>query len=205
MAIYNLAYGGFTPSTRGDFHSDCKCSKGGLSEAGIPQILQPENRDNYRFRDKRTLSSLETKMQNRYNLSLTDLQVGDVVIVFLQPNFSTLKSVQVDNRVNVNGFTFDLVLVNDKTNTNIDILDKAEKIQKANYSICDGVEPFENVAWAGALNEDNQAVVVSGIDETTAEVVGVALKITSMPNDDVSLLNGEMLFSRHYEMCGYFM
>lgn len=167
-------------------------------EKELPIFLQPDQRDGYHFRDKRTWKSLLKDLEGRYGLTVEDLQIGDKLRLFLQPNHANVKSIFVDFREPVAGFKFNLVSVNGA--------DYSGKITKATYSKCSGIETTEQVDEmdTGAVEENSQ-YVIRVTDGYNAKVDAIDLEIVALPTDLVALENAEMQFARRFEPEGYMM
>lgn len=193
MALYDLARGGVAP----EYGNGCKGCKMDV-EKELPIFLQPDQRDGYHFRDKRTWKSLLKDLEGRYGLTVEDLQIGDKLRLFLQPNHANVKSIFVDFREPVAGFKFNLVSVNGA--------DYSGKITKATYSKCSGIETTEQVDEmdTGAAEENSQ-YVIRVTDGYNAKVDAIDLEIVALPTDLVALENAEMQFARRFEPEGYMM
>lgn len=193
MALYDLARGGVAP----EYGNGCKGCKMDV-EKELPIFLQPDQRDGYHFRDKRTWKSLLKDLEGRYGLTVEDLQIGDKLRLFLQPNHANVKSIFVDFREPVAGFKFNLVSVNGA--------DYSGKITKATYSKCSGIETTEQVDEidTGAVEENSQ-YVIRVTDGYNAKVDAIDLEIVALPTDLVALENAEMQFARRFEPEGYMM
>lgn len=193
MALYDLARGGVAP----EYGNGCKGCKMDV-EKELPIFLQPDQRDGYHFRDKRTWESLLKDLEGRYGLTVEDLQIGDKLRLFLQPNHANVKSIFVDFREPVAGFKFNLVSVNGA--------DYSGKITKATYSKCSGIETTEQVDEmdTGAVEENSQ-YVIRVTDGYNAKVDAIDLEIVALPTDLVALENAEMQFARRFEPEGYMM
>lgn len=193
MALYDLARGGVAP----EYGNGCKGCKMDV-EKELPIFLQPDQRDGYHFRDKRTWKSLLKDLEGRYGFTVEDLQIGDKLRLFLQPNHANVKSIFVDFREPVAGFKFNLVSVNGA--------DYSGKITKATYSKCSGIETTEQVDEmdTGAVEENSQ-YVIRVTDGYNAKVDAIDLEIVALPTDLVALENAEMQFARRFEPEGYMM
>jgi len=193
MALYDLARGGVAP----EYGNGCKGCKMDV-EKELPIFLQPDQRDGYHFRDKRTWKSLLKDLEGRYGLTVEDLQIGDKLRLFLQPNHANVKSIFVDFREPVAGFKFNLISVNGA--------DYSGKITKATYSKCSGIETTEQVDEmdTGAVEENSQ-YVIRVTDGYNAKVDAIDLEIVALPTDLVALENAEMQFARRFEPEGYMM
>lgn len=193
MALYDLARGGVAP----EYGNGCKGCKMDV-EKELPIFLQPDQRDGYHFRDKRTWKSLLKDLEGRYGLTVEDLQIGDKLRLFLQPNHANVKSIFVDFREPVAGFKFNLISVNGA--------DYSGKITKSTYSKCSGIETTEQVDEmdTGAAEENSQ-YVIRVTDGYNAKVDAIDLEIVALPTDLVALENAEMQFARRFEPEGYMM
>lgn len=193
MAIYNLARGGNAP----EFGKGCiQC---GESESGLPHFLQPDLRvdGGYGFRDKIEWKQLMHNLEVRYGKTATDLQEGDQLYIFLQPNHSTVKSLFVDFREPVAGFKFELKSANE--------VDYAGKQTQTTYSQCLSVENVQTVEEfdTGAVPERTQWT--NRIDDGySPKVDAVVLEIKALPkNGDLNAM--KLLFARRFEQDGYMM
>lgn len=197
MAIYNLFRGGFDFGGR----KKCKDCEQCLDEYGVPSVLQPDHRDGYLWRDSREWQSLMKTLETRYGVSVQDLEVGDELLIFGLPNYSTMKSLFIDFRVPVSGFGFELKLLDE-------VLDEKEVII-ANYEHCKGVSNTDRSKSVADLTNfskmDEQTSVLMKYDFTTMKSNAIVLKITSLPKEPQALGGAEILFARRYEQDGYFM
>lgn len=194
MALYNLARGGVAP----EYGNGCKgCAV--HSESELPIFLQPDHRDGYHFRDKRTWESLMKELENRYDLAAEDLAVGDKLRIFLQPNHANVKSIFMDFREPIAGFKFKIVSANGADYSGI--------TTKAVYSKCSGIESTEMVEGeidTGAVETNTQFVtlVANGYN---AKVEAIDLEIVALPSDMSLLATAQMQFARRFEPEGYMM
>lgn len=193
MALYDLARGGIAP----EYSNGCKGCKIDVDKE-LPIFLQPDMREGYHFRDKRSWSSLLKDLENRYDLSVEDLAVGDRLRIFLQPNHANVKSIFMDFREPIAGFKFKLVSANGA--------DYSGKITQATYSKCSGIESTQEVESidTGAVEENTQ-FVVRVTDGYNAKVDAIELEIEALPRDLSLLANAQMQFARRFEPEGYMM
>lgn len=194
MALYDLARGGVAP----EYSNGCKGCPLDI-ENGLPVFLQPDHRDGYQFRDKRTWESLLHDLDHRYGKSVEDLEVGDKLRIFLQPNHANVKSIFMDFREPVAGFKFKLVSANGA--------DYSGKTTKAAYSKCSGIETTEEVEGeidTGAVEANTQytTLVENGYN---AKVEAIDLEIVALPSDLNALEAAQMQFARRFEPEGYMM
>lgn len=194
MALYILARGGVAP----EFGNGCKgCSID--VENGLPIFLQPDHRDGYHFRDKITWESLLHVLDQRYGKDVMDLQVGDKLRLFLQPNHAKVQSIFMDFREPVAGFKFKLVAANGA--------DYSGKTYKSTYSKCAGVDEsalFEDEIDTATVEAKTQFVtlVENGYN---GKVDAIDLEILALPQDLSLLQTAQMQFARRFEPEGYMM
>ena len=194
MAVYDLARGGIAP----EYGLGCKgCNMD--TENGLPTYLQPDHRDGYHFRDKRTWESLMNDLEKRYEKNVSDLAVGDRLRIFLQPNHANVKSIFMDFREPVAGFKFKVVAVNGA--------DYSGKTHKATYAKCSGIETVEVAEGeidTGAVEPNTQFTTIV-TDGYNAKVDAIELEIVALPQDVSALATAQMLFARRFEPEGYMM
>ena len=198
MAIYNLFRGGYAVEL-GKPCRDC----GALDENQLPVRVQPDNRVDgaYGYRDKVEWKSLMRLLFQRYAKTVEDLEVGDKLRVFLNPNHANVKSLFIDFREPVAGFQFDLTTVNGT--------DLAGKVRKATYAENAGIENTETAeAFDSAQTaqvEERTQWVIQPTDGYNAKVDVIELEIKALPKDKTSLHNLVMLLARRFEQEGYMM
>lgn len=193
---YNLARGGFDPTLRGN---DCGCGCA-VNDCGLlPKFLQPEQKANYQFRDKIAWHSLIHELDRRYGKQVTDLEVGDRLVIFLQPNHATLKSWFIDFKAPVAGFKFELKAFNGA--------DYAGKTKKSVYSVCGGIdEVAEDIDSLDTGTIEERTCITHFVDDGyNAKVDALVLEITGLPENKIPLREAQMLFARRYEQDGYAM
>lgn len=194
MALYILARGGVAP----EFGNGCEgCMVN--TENQLPIFLQPDHRDGYHFRDKITWESLLHTLDQRYNKDVMDLQVGDKLRIFLQPNHANVKSIFIDFREPVAGFKFKLVAANGAN--------YAGKTYKSSYSKCQGIEQselFEEELDTATVEAKTQftTLVENGYN---GKVDALDLEIVALPQDLSLLQTAQMQFARRFEPEGYMM
>lgn len=105
MSTYNLFRGGYAVEM-GKPCRDC----GAVDDKGLPIFAQPDNRVDgaYGFRDKVEWKQLLRLLLQRYGKTVDDLEVGDKIRVFLNPNHANVKSIFFDFREPVAGFNLTL-------------------------------------------------------------------------------------------------
>lgn len=198
MAIYNLFHGGYVPEL-GKPCRDC----GAVDELQLPVTAQPDNRADgaYGFRDKVEWKSLMRTLFIRYGKAPEDLEVGDKLRVFLNPNHADVKSVFFDFRKPIAGFQFDLVSENGT--------DLSGKVRKATYAENGGVETTETAeafdSAETAQVEERTQWVVQPTDGYNAKVDVITLEIKALPKDKTALKDAVMLIARRFEQEGYMM
>ena len=171
-------------------------------DTGLPPFLQPEQRDGYQFRDKITWSHIAHELDRRYNIGVTDLEVGDRIRLFLQPNHSKLQSFFVDFRQPVKGFNFEI-----KSANGADYSPNTPESYKSTYTKCGIVTDVER----GAVFDPSQAtantqfVALYERGSYNAKVDAVEIEITAMPPVVADLLEMELQFGRRYTQEGYMM
>lgn len=191
MAIYNLARGGFAP----EYGTACNsCSD--VDEKGLPLWLQPDLRSDggYGFRDKVEWKQLMNQLDVRYGKGAEDLEVGDQLLIFLQPNHANVKSLFVDFFEPEAGFKFSLKSINGA--------DYSGKSKKVTYSERYQVEDVADEDVDTAAVDKRTQWVTRVEDGYNAKVDAVVLEIEALPKDG---LDDEikMLFGRRFEMDGY--
>lgn len=194
MALYLLARGGVAP----EYGNGCKtCPMD--TENELPVFLQPDHRDGYHFRDKIEWKDLMHELDLRYGKDAEDLQVGDKLRIFLNPNHANVKSIFMDFREPVAGFKFKLVSANGA--------DYSGKTQKVTYTKCSGIDEAEDLE--GELDTatiDPMTQIVTLVENGyNAKVDAIDLEIVALPQDQSLLLNGKMQFARRFEPEGYMM
>ncbi|MGX2956434.1 hypothetical protein [Ursidibacter arcticus] len=194
MALYILARGGVAP----EYGTGCKgCVVDTDNE--LPIFLQPDHRDGYHFRDKITWSDLMHELERRYDKDIMDLEVGDKLRIFLQPNHANVKSIFIDFREPVAGFKFNLVSANGA--------DYSGKTYKSTYTKCSGIdsqEEAEGEVDTGAVDAYTQitTLVANGYN---SKVDAIDLEIVALPQDKLQLQKAQMQFARRFEPEGYMM
>ncbi|VTU08531.1 Uncharacterised protein [Actinobacillus indolicus] len=130
-----------------------------------------------------------------------DLEVGDKLRVFLNPNHADVKSVFFDFRKPIAGFQFDLVSENGT--------DLSGKVRKATYAENGGVETTETAeafdSAETAQVEERTQWVVQPTDGYNAKVDVITLEIKALPKDKTALKDAVMLIARRFEQEGYMM
>lgn len=198
MAIYNLFRGGYVV----EMGKPCR-ECGALDENQLPITVQPDNRVDgaYGFRDKVEFKQLMRLLFQRYGKSVEDLDIGDKLRVFLQPNHANVKSIFFDFRVPVAGFQFDLTTVNDT--------DLSGKVRKATYAENGGIEITETAdafdTAETAQVEERTQWVIQPEDGYNAKVDVIELEIKALPKDKAALNNLVLLIARRFEQEGYMM
>lgn len=193
MARYNLARGGYAP----EFGKGC-LDCGDVDENGLPLFLQPDQRSDggYGYRDKVEWKQYLKTLDLRYGKSAADLEVGDELMIFLQPNHSNLKSLFVDLREGFAGFKFELKTLNGLDLTGEQFLSTYTERKQIEQS-----EPAESVD-TGAAEERSQWTILPE-KGYTAKVDAVVLEIKALPKE--GLQNAKILFARRFEQEGYMM
>lgn len=198
MAIYNLFRGGYAVEM-GKPCRDC----GMLDNHQLPVTAQPDNRVDgaYGYRDKVEWKSLLRLLFQRYAKTVEDLEVGDKLRVFLNPNHANVKAVFFDFRKPVAGFQFDLTTVNGT--------DLSGKVRKATYAEHGGIETTSTAeafdAAETAQVEERTQWVVHPTDGYNAKVDVIELEIKALPQDKTALNSLVMLIARRFEQDGYMM
>ncbi|MDH2997179.1 hypothetical protein A1D22_05775 [Pasteurellaceae bacterium LFhippo2] len=199
MAVYHLARGGFAP----EFGTNAcvgKCSNQcAVDEHGLPFFLQPDLRSDggYGFRDKVEWKQLMNQLDVRYGKTAEDLEVGDKLYIFLQPNHSNVKSLFVDFREPVAGFKFTLGSINGADYSGTEkLVTYTEKLQVENVEDTSDLD-------TGAVEERTQWVtlVENGYN---AKVDAVVLEIVALPTGGLPK-DMALLFARRFEQDGYMM
>ncbi len=194
MQVYDLFRGGVAL----EYGNGCKnCAAD--CENGLPIFLQPDSRDGYHFRDKVTWEDLLHELDRKYEKDEMDLEVGDELRIFLQPNHANVKSIFVDFRKPVEGFKFEIISVNGA--------DYSGAIHQASYSKCSGIETVEKLDEfpdTGAIEAGTQITTLV-TDGYNPKVDAIALKIVALPKDKSALSKAEMQFARRFEPEGYMM
>lgn len=198
MAMYNLARGGYAT----EFGTPCR-ECGTVDELGLPYRLQPDNRADggYGYRDKIEWKQLLVTLRRRYGKAVEDLQVGDKLYIFLNPNHAKVTSVFIDFLLPVAGFQFDIVTLNGT--------DLAGKVRKATYNAMgqvettDTAEAFDSAETAQI--EERTQWSLQPTDGYNAKVDAIVLEIKALPQDKSALEKAAMLFGRRFEMEGYAM
>ncbi|WP_439327599.1 hypothetical protein [Lonepinella sp. BR2357] len=198
MAIYNLFRGGYAV----EFGKPCR-ECGALDENMLPVVVQPDNRVDgaYGYRDKVEWKQLLRLLFQRYGKAVEDLEVGDKLRVFLNPNHANIKAIFFDFREPVAGFQFDLTTVNDT--------DLSGKITKATYAEMGGIE---TVTQGDAFDTAETAQVEERTQWTihpdngyNPKVDVIELEIKALPKDVSKLNEMVMLIARRFEQDGYMM
>lgn len=194
MALYNLARGGLAP----EFGSckDCGCDG---DEHGLPLKLEPDLRfdGGYGFRDKVEWKQLMAKLDVRYGKAPDELKVGDQLIIFLQPNHSTVKSLFVDFNEPLAGFKFKFVTLN-----GTDLAGKQVKTTYSEQTHVESVEVVDDLDTASVEERTQWTIRVE--DGYNPKVDAIVLEIEAMPQAELSE-NIKMLFARRFEQDGYMM
>lgn len=195
MARYNLARGGYAP----EFGKGC-VDCGDIDENGLPLWLQSDQRSDggYGYRDKVEWKQYLKMLDLRYGKTAEDLEVGDELMLFLQPNHSQLKSLFVDFREGFAGFKFELKTLNG--------LDLSGTQRLSTYTTRKQIEQSQTVETVdtAALEERSQwtTLVDNGY---TAKVDAVVLVIKALPKTKTALQEAKILFARRFEQEGYMM
>ncbi|CAM3860953.1 hypothetical protein [Avibacterium endocarditidis] len=193
MALYILAKGGIAP----EYGNSCKgCSVDTDNE--LPVFLQPDSRDGYHFRDKITWEDLLHELDRRYDKDATDLEVGDKLRIFLQPNHANVKSIFMDFREPVAGFKFNLVAANGA--------DYSGKIYQSTYTKCGGVDNQEEVEEVDTAAVDAFTQITTIVENGyNSKVDAIDLEIVALPQDPSLLQKAQIQFARRFEPEGYMM
>lgn len=198
MAVYNLFRGGYVV----EMGKACKnCDA--LDADQLPIKAQPDNRVDgaYGYRDKVEFKQLLRLLYQRYGKSVEELEVGDKLRVFLNPNHANVKSLFIDFRKPVAGFQFDLTTVNQT--------DLSGQVRQATYAENGNVEStqvlgaFDSAATAQV--EERTQWTIHPTDGYNAKVDAIELEIKALPKDKTSLNDVVMLLARRFEQDGYMM
>ena len=136
----------------------------------------------------------------RYGKSVSDLEVGDELYIFLQPNHADVKSLFIDFREPVAGFKFEIKSVNGAEYAT----GKTKQITYAENLAVEAVSDVDLASFdAGAVEPRTQIshFVENGYN---AKVDAVVLKITALPKGGIPK-DVKMLFARRFEQEGYMM
>lgn len=196
MAIYNLYRGGYAV----EFGKSCR-DCGAVDEDLLPIIAQPDNRVDgaYGFRDKIEWKSLMRTLRTRYDKSPEDLEIGDKLRIFLNPNHSNVKSIFIDLLEPVAGFQFDITTVRG--------VDLSGDVHKSTYTEMGGIDTTEKVdAFDSAETAQAEARTQWAILPTSgysAKVDAIVLEIKALPNTKAALNAAKMLLARRFEQDGY--
>lgn len=196
MAIYNLFRGGYAVEM-GKPCRDC----GAVDDELLPIIAQPDNRVDgaYGYRDKVEWKKLLRDLFVRYGKSAEELEVGDKLRIFLNPNHSSVKSLFVDLLEPVAGFQFDITTVRG--------LDLSGEIHKSTYAEMGGIETTEKVdtfdSAETAQAEPRTQWVILPTRGYSAKVDAIELEIKALPQDKSALNAMKMLLARRFEQDGY--
>lgn len=198
MAIYNLFRGGYVVEM-GKPCRDC----GAVDENKLPITAQPDNRVDgaYGFRDKVEWKSLLRLLFQRYDKSVDDLEVGDKLRIFLNPNHANVKSIFIDFRKPVAGFQFDITATNGT--------DLTGPVRTATYAENGGIEQtgkmeaFDSAQTAQV--EERTQWTIHPTDGYNAKVDVIEIEIKALPKDKTALNNLVMLIARRFEQDGYMM
>lgn len=218
MAIYNLFAGGKNANAlSAKYGASCGCPSGKCSdydpETNLPYISQPDNRVDgaYNYRDKVELKTILSRLLSRYGKKAEDLQVGDKLRVFINPNHSRVTAVQVDTREPVAGFEF-------KIQPAVE-LSEAQNAEKtftyvATYDAdCHGITDGQKAPVEGTIGSAVEVLPTAKTRTTivypnsvggfyTDKVNAIEIEITSIPAGGLQE-HGEYLFSRVFEVYGY--
>ena len=196
MAVYELARGGYAHEYNNPAVDCCKLDKA----TGLPSFLQPDHKDGYHWMDKVTWGHLLHELERKYDLDVTDLEVGDRLRIFLNPNHATVKSLFFDFRKGVKGFQFAVKSVNGAD------YETASAIYQSTYTQCGEVETSEVVEEFDMSHVADQTQYVLKIqDGYNAKVDAIELEIVSLPATLATLNDLELQIGRRYEMDGYMM
>ncbi|MBF0785773.1 hypothetical protein E4T80_09910 [Muribacter muris] len=195
MARYNLARGGYAPEF-GKGCTDC-CD---IDENGLPLWLQPDQRSDggYGYRDKVEWKQYLKMLDLRYGKTAEDLNVGDELMLFLQPNHSHLKSLFVDLREGFAGFKFELKTVNG--------LDLSGEQYLSTYTERHQIEQSQAAETVDTDTAQERTQWTMLIDKGySAKVDAVVLVIKALPKAKTALQDAKILFARRFEQEGYMM
>lgn len=193
MAVYNLARGGYA------FEFGAAARQCSVNEQGLPLFLQGDNRADggYGYRDKIEWKQLLKELDLRYKKSADDLQVGDQLYIFLQPNHSNLKSLFVDFRENFAGFQFEL-----KTLNGVDLTGKQHLTTYSERMAVEKSDLIERIDMTAIEPRSQWTMLVD--NGYNAKVDAVVLEIKALPKNG-NLAEAIILFARRFEMDGYMM
>lgn len=198
MAIYNLYDGGT------DLGNPCaNCAKEKMDDKDLPLYVQPDLRvhGGYGFRHKINWYDLMLKLRQRYEKEVGDLQVGDKLRIFIQPNHATLESLFVDFKKPVSGFEFKLQSVRD--------LDLAADSYESTYDDATGEVNSESkgsnaptTAFGANVAQYTQHAFVFTGKPHTAKVDAIELEITALPVNGLTNRDMKLWFARRFSMDG---
>lgn len=195
MAMYNLARGGYAP----EFGHSKGCS---VDEHGLPTYLQPDKRSDggYGYRDKIEWKQLMNTLEVRYGKFPEALQVGDQLLIFLQPNHASVKSLFVDFREQFDGFKFELKSLNGTNFSGKQTLTTyTDPVRKS----VESVRAIETLDMSALENYTQWTLRPE--DGYNPKVDAVVLEITALPKVVETLGEMQLLFARRFEQDGYMM
>lgn len=197
MAIYNLYDGGT------DMMKPCACcDKDKLDDKDLPLFVQPDLRvhGGYGFRHKTNWKYLMLELLRRYGKHPQDLEVGDKLRIFIQPNHATMRSVGVDFKKPSAGFEFKLQSVRELSfhaelyESSYDPVTMEVKSESTNT-----IEPTSPFGASVAANTQYNFIFYDR--PHTAKVDAVELEITALPVSGL-LPDMDLWFVRRFSMDG---
>ncbi len=198
MAIYNLYHGGT------ELGNPCACcDKDKMDDKDLPLSVQPDLRTHggYGFREKLNWGNdLMTALLRRYGKHPEDLEVGDKLRIFIQPNHATLESVAVDFKKPSAGFEFKLKSVRD--------LDLTAKMYENAYDETSGKVKSESSnttppssPFGANVAANTQYTFLFTEKPHTGYVDALELEITALPVKGL-LPDMDLWFVRRFSMDG---
>lgn len=198
MAIYNLFAGGK------QLGGSCMgCNNNKVDDKELPLSLQPDlqTHGGYDFRYKVNWGNdLMTALLRDYGKHPEDLQVGDKLRIFVQPNHATLASLAVDFKKPSAGFEFKLQSVRD--------LDLTAKMYETTYDEATGNVKSEssnttppNTPFGASVAANTQYTFVFTEKPHTGKVDALELEITALPPNGL-LPDMDIWFVRRFDIDG---
>lgn len=218
MAVYNLFAGGKNANAlSAKYGASCGCPSGKCDdydpETNLPYISQPDNRVDgaYNYRDKVELRTILSRLWSRYGKKPEELQVGDKLRIFVNPNHSRVTAVQVDARETVAGFGFKIQPAVELSAAQND--EKTFKYVSMYDKDCHGITDAQQSPVEGTIGtpidigtESNTRTTIVYPNNVggfyTDKVNAIEIEITSVPADGLHD-PGEYLFSRVFEVYGF--